>query len=163
MAETIPVIPPTIENATSTSASTGHRDAPSPPPELSSHHEIDPVLEVRPFRKSAGYTRWWKALGHTVLESPSSNTAAEIGDLFVYKARCTNKIYTWVYREDGWRRVVEGGRHPTLPDRYLSWRSTEEPSWVTGHTYSTYQGRSRRLRFERRVRTFMHGLPCAVC
>ncbi|KAJ3553560.1 hypothetical protein NM688_g3544 [Phlebia brevispora] len=114
----------------------------------------EPVLEVRPFRDAEGCTRWWQATGFEIISQPPAGLAVELADLYVYKARCTDKIYTWVYREEGWRRILPGQRHPISEvDRVLSWRGKnhEQPTWVTYHTYSTYQSRVRGNSFRRNL------------
>lgn len=88
------------------------------------------------------------------MESPPVDIAAQVGDLYVYTARCNNMFYTWLYGEKGWYRVSEGVAHPLIPGRQLAWRTIDEPSWVTAHTYLTYQGKARRIGLGRKVYDF---------
>lgn len=65
-------------------------------------HSVKPRLEVRPFRQTHdGCTRWWMASGRECILEPPAGLAVEIGDLYLYTAKCTEKIYTWAYYEDG--------------------------------------------------------------
>lgn len=125
---------------------------------------VTPVLDYpaalvsRPFRDSdEGSNRWWHATGRDILsQPPAADITAHVGDLFVYKAKANQRIYVWLYSHDGWHRVRLGTTHPDLPTRVLWWRfgandTKDQPTWITLHSYSTYQSRTRVANMQKRV------------
>ena len=133
-------------------ASSGELDTSGPPVNL------DLVFTEREFCDKSSSTRWYTASGVTAITHPPSDLPVRIGDLYVYTAKASEKIYTWVYWNTGWRRIFEGGHHPELANRCLVWRSISEPSWVTANTWTTYQGQKRQIVMKRKVSYACHSL-----
>ncbi|KAF7795826.1 hypothetical protein EIP86_006993 [Pleurotus ostreatoroseus] len=101
--------------------------------------------EVRPFRGGMqnGYTRWYKSFGNGPLVGTPVCQHAKIGDLFVHSY--PGGAEQWLFDEDEqWVVARAGDIHPIFAGRYLSFRNPLEPSWVTHHTYKSYEAVARK-------------------
>jgi hypothetical protein len=107
-----------------------------------------PEKEVRPFRHGnlPGRTIWYRSSAPGTLTAPpdvQDNTLAE-GHLYVHTNTLTGDRQTWIFRADRtWGVAVATHQHPLMEDRVLWLRTDGEPSWITRHTYRTYQSKHR--------------------
>ncbi len=104
VAQTAPIQPPAPVQIEVAAIPQPAELPPVPPPASGQSMDVEPDLIVRPFRECderGGATRWWEATGQLVISEPPTNlrVPVELGDLYVYKAKLTDRIYTWVYRQ----------------------------------------------------------------
>lgn len=138
----IPHIPPPPQVSSSPSPSGPHLtpvdNIPRPPP-----HSLVPTFVVHRFRagEQDGYTRSFKTSASFPLSQPPVGEW-QVGDVFLHEHDQTGSVQIWIWDSE-WVVSREYDPHPTLPDRYLCFRSKLEPSWVKGQTVRSYKSRRR--------------------
>ncbi len=119
------------------------------------HHLPDglfPSVTVRPFRAGAqaGYTRWYKTSApYFIVHPPTSGLSLQPGDLFVHEHPIANEAQIWLWSANQeWVKPAVFAPHPTIADRFLSFRTMVEPSWVRWRTICTYKSKDRLMQVQ---------------
>ena len=117
-------------------------------PALESGTAITPQKEARPFRAGSfprGCTIWYKSSAQYNLATPPCiEDALAEGCLYVHTNTLSGDRQVWIFTADGtWGIARKMLPHPSMEDRVLWLRVDGEPSWITRHTYRTYQSRAR--------------------
>ena len=107
-------------------------------------HNVVPTFVAHRFRAGDqdGYTRSFKTSTSFPLSHPPLAGEWELGDVFLHEQSQSGDVQIWIW-DTQWVLSHEYDPHPTLPDRYLCFRSKLEPSWVKGQTVRSYKSRHR--------------------
>ncbi len=119
------------------------------------HHlpdDLSPVVTVRPFRAGtqAGYTRWYKTSApYFIVHPPTGGLTLQPGDLFVHEHLIAGQAQIWLWGANReWMKPAAFAPHPTIADRFLSFRTMVEPSWVKWRTVCTYRSKDRSMQVQ---------------